>query len=929
MSLSTGERELAALAGLPQLFGRERELASIGELFERIGVRGQSLLIRGETGIGKSALLDEAKARANELGMQVLSTSGAPFETQMPFAGLHHLLRPMLHDLDALPERQREAISVALGVSDGPAPDIFLVALAALDLLADRAGVAPLLVVVEDAHWLDVATCDVLGFIARRVDMEPIIVLFAARDGVATDLEEAGVPELRLDALDDESAGRLMAECAPELGFEARRRLLSEAEGNPLALVEFARAVDSDQFATLPTMVPLPITERLERAFASRVSALAPATRSLLLVAALDEGADLHEILAAASSLERRPVTVDDIVPAEAAALVSVTRQTFRFRHPLARAAIYQSAAISERQMVHRALAETHAADLDRNVWHRAAALNSPDEQIAADLEAAAERALRRGAPAAAAAALERGAQLSGDPPSSRGRLLVRAAELELELGRSELARRLLAEARPLPLEQSERTRLTFLRETADQHSWSGAARVAAFAKIANRTAGPDGSALALKSLLTVAMGCWWGNPTQATRDLVVAAAERLDVAEDDPALLAILAKADPVRRGALVIERISRMTPDATGDPAALHLVGAAANAVWAFDLALGFLGSAVDGLRAQGRLGLLAQALVAQSWAALHLAKETLAVSAADEGARLARETGQPRWALSADLARATVAGERGDCETVSAVASQAEAELLPVGAQAMLSLVQFARGRCAVAHQHYEEGFEHLKRMLDPSDVSYHPFVGAWGLSDLVEAAAHCGKTDEAELYLQELQSLAGETSGPFLRATLGYARPFLAPDDQAEDLYLAALSTDLSNWPCYRGRLLLNYGRWLRRQRRVAESRGPLRAARDSFDALAFGGLAESARHELRASGETSNGRTPDARDQLTPQELQIAQLAAAGLSNREIGQKLYLSHRTVGSHLYRIFPKLGIASRAELAGALPDTALSAS
>lgn len=929
MSFPIGERQRAALAGLPQLFGRERELAVIGELFERIGIRGQSLLIRGETGIGKSALLEEAKARANELGMQVLSTSGAPFETQMPFAGLHHLLRPMLHDLDALPRRQREAISVALGVSDGPAPDVFLVALAALDLLADRAEVAPVLVVVEDAHWLDVATCDVLAFIARRVEMEPIIVLFTARDGLVSDLDEAGLPELCLDALDEESSRRLLAMCASEVEPDAARRLLSEAGGNPLALVEFARAVDSEQFATLPRMVPLPITERLERAFAGRVSALAPATRSLLLVAALDEGADLHEILATASSVEGRAVTVEDVAPAEAAALVSVTRQSFRFRHPLVRAAIHQSAAISERQMVHAALADRHAADLDRNVWHRAAALTSPDRRVAADLEAAAERALRRGSPAAAAAALERGAELSGDRPSNRGRLLVRAAELELELGRSELAHRLLAEAKPLSLAESERTRLTFLLEASDQDSWSGAARVAAFARIANRTADPDGSALALKSLLTVAIGCWWGNPTQATRDLVIATAERLDVAEDDPALLAIFAKADPVARGAVVIERISRMTPDATGDPAALHLLGAAANAVWAFDLALGFLGDAIDGLRAQGRLGLLAQALVAQSWAALHLAKETLAVSAADEGARLARETGQPRWALSADLARATIAGERGDSETVNAVASQAEAELLPVGAQAMLSLVQFARGRCAVAHQRYEEGYEHLKRMLDPGDVSYHPFVGAWGLSDLVEAAAYCGKTDEAELYLQELQALAGETSAPFLRATLGYARPFLAADDKAEDLYLTALSTDLSNWPCYRGRLLLNYGRWLRRQRRVAESRGPLRAARDSFDALAFGGLAESARHELRASGETSNGRTPDARDQLTPQELQIAQLAAVGLSNREIGQKLYLSHRTVGSHLYRIFPKLGIASRAELGGVLPDIALSAS
>jgi DNA-binding CsgD family transcriptional regulator len=244
-------------------------------------------------------------------------------------------------------------------------------------------------------------------------------------------------------------------------------------------------------------------------------------------------------------------------------------------------------------------------------------------------------------------------------------------------------------------------------------------------------------------------------------------------------------------------------------------------------------------------------------------------------------------------------------------------------------MLSLVQFARGRGAVAHQLYSDGFDHLQRILDPIDVAYHPFVGAWALSDLVEAAAFSGNTDKARLCLQQLESLATQTSGAFLRATLSYARPLLSSDDEAEELYQTALSTGLSNWPCYRGRLLLNYGRWLRRQRRVADSRVPLRAARENFDALAFGGLAEAARQELRASGETSIRRAPDARDHLTPQELQIAQLAASGLSNREIGQRLYLSPRTVGSHLYRMFPKLGISSRSELASVLSAAAASAS
>jgi ATP/maltotriose-dependent transcriptional regulator MalT len=435
-----------------------------------------------------------------------------------------------------------------------------------------------------------------------------------------------------------------------------------------------------------------------------------------------------------------------------------------------------------------------------------------------------------------------------------------------------------------------------------------------------------DGSALALKALLTVAVGCWWGNPTQETRDVIVAAAERIDAAGDDLTVLAVLACADPVQRGAVVIERISRMKGDRAEDPAALHLVGLAATAVWAFDLSWVFLARAVDGLRSQGRLGLLAQALVSQAWAAVHLGKVTTAMSTADEAARLARETGQTRWALAADLVKATVAGERGDFETASALAERAEARLLPIGAQAMLSMVQFARGRYSVAHQQYADGFEHLARILDPSDVAYHPFVGAWALADLVEAAARAGRPDQAKLHLEALESLASETSAPYLRATLAYARVLLATGDGAELVYRAALDTDLSSWPGYRARLLLDYGRWLRRQRRVAESRAPLRAARESFDALGFDGLAEIARQELRASGETSVRRTPDARDQLTPQEMQIAQLAASGLTNREIGQKLYLSHRTVSSHLYRIFPKLGTSSRSELALALGRVAV---
>jgi ATP/maltotriose-dependent transcriptional regulator MalT len=281
-----------------------------------------------------------------------------------------------------------------------------------------------------------------------------------------------------------------------------------------------------------------------------------------------------------------------------------------------------------------------------------------------------------------------------------------------------------------------------------------------------------------------------------------------------------------------------------------------------------------------------------------------------------------------MAAKLARATIAGERGDRALAESLTTEAEAALLPTGAHQLLSLVQFARGRVAVAHQDYAAGYDHLARIVDPADVAHNPFVGACALADLIEASLQIGKEDRARQHLAELEHLAGATSGPLLQAELGYVRPLLASDDDAEQLYQIAIGGDLTSWPWYRGHALLWCGRWLRRQRRVAESRSPLRSARELFDALRFTGLADAARQELRASGETSRARAPEAWAQLTPQELQIARMAASGLSNREIGQRLYVSHRTVGSHLYRMFPKLGISSRSQLRDALSGAASAA-
>jgi DNA-binding CsgD family transcriptional regulator len=902
------------------LVGRETEIRALRDLVIGVGDRGTALVVRGEAGIGKTTVVAAVSDQARADGLGVLMATGVQAETHLPFAGLHQLVRPILGAGDQLPPRQRDALLGAFGMSETRTLDTFLIALAALQLLADAAAHAPLLVVVEDAQWLDGPSADVLAFVARRLELEPIVLLLVIREGYETPLTTLGVPELQLDALRDDAASELLDAHAPDLAPAIRERVLTEAAGNPLAVIELPRSLHT----TGPHTTSTPITERLARAFSGRASELPQAAQTLLLAAALDEGGGLRVALDAASQIEHRTVTLDDLAPAEAAGLVVAADLDLRFRHPLVAAAISQAATTSARRAAHAALAQAHATDPDRSVWHRAASLEGPDTQVASDLEDAATVALRRGAPQAAAQALERAAQVTADP-ARRGTLLVRAAEMQFELGRANDSARLLAEAQPLLLHPHDRARLAFLVEVIDEGAWSAAAKVASLVEIADQLTTLGEPERALQTLLMVGLRCWWGNPDDTTRAAVVAAAERLPCPHDDPALLAVLAYADPVGHGMHVIDRISRLTPDGA-NPVGMLLLGSAATAVWAHDLSLRFLDAAVDGLRAQGRLGLLAQALVTQSWAAVHCAREPLAISSADEAARLSRETGQPRWAVAAKLAQAMIAAERGNFAVAEAIAREAEAELLPMGATSMLALVQFVRGRGAVAHQRYAEGFDYLTRMLDPADPAYHPFVGAWALADLVEAAAQSGEADRATAYLTQLEALAEATSGSLLRAEAGYARPMIASDDNVEALYQAALERDLTNWPCYRGRMLLWYGRWLRRQRRVAESRAPLRAAQQCFDALAFPEMAERARQELRASGETSRRRSPDAWGQLTPQELRIAQLAAAGLSNREIGEKLYLSHRTVGSHLHRMFPKLGVTSRGQLRDALEGAAL---
>src|SRR6516165_7755893 len=874
------------------LLGRESELDVLDRLFDDVHARGGSLEVTGGPGVSKTALLGEAAARAAGRGMLVLHVTGVQSEAFLAFAGLHHLLRPVLGHLDRVPAPQRHAIQAAFGLSGGPAPDMFLTALAVLDLLAESAARAPVLAVADDAQWLDRPTRDVLAFVARRLEFEPVLLVTAIRDGDESP-PESGLPVLRLEALRAPAAAALLEARAPGLPEDVRARLLDEAAGNPLALVELPIAYSKlGTSARMPAWLPL--TTRLERAFAARAFDLPTDTRTSLLVAALDDGPRLSEVLDATTLVVGSEVTIGVLDPAVSARLIEISGAEFRFRHPLMRAAIRQAASISQRQTGHAALADILRGQPERAVWHRSASLVGPDETVACELEAAATHAQRRGGMAVAVSALQRAADLS-DGPHRAGRLL-HTAELAFEIGQQDLVLSLVSEAEPLDLSPREQARLTWIRESF--------------------TDGIPGDATQARSLAAAA--------GQAGRDEIVAAAERLEVAPTDPRLLVALAYGDPIGRGAVVTDRLSRLPAAARSDAAAMRLAGLAAMAVGVFDLAERFQAAAAAGLRAQGRLGLLPRALAQQAWNAALLADLGAAIPAAEEARRLAQETGQPLVMATAEAVQAMLAAFRGDVEAAEAIAAKAEQTAIPIGASGLLAATQLARGLAALGAGRPADALAHLRRIHDRADPAYHYAIRCFTIGDLAEAASGAGAAQSIGGYMQEMEAAARQTPSPSLQAGLRYARALLATGPEAKTLFEAAVQSGLNGWPFPRARVELAYGEWLHKHRQDSAARAPLRVATETFDALGVIPWSERARQLLRATGETSRPRIPEARDQLSPQELQIAQMAAEGLSNREIGQKLYLSPRTVSSHLYRVFPKLGITSRTELRRVLDRT-----
>jgi DNA-binding CsgD family transcriptional regulator len=903
----------------PVLLGRAGEREVLDGLLENVR-RGQSavLVIRGEAGVGKTALLHHCARQAS--GFRVARVAGVESEMELPFAGLHQLCGRMLGRLGALPEPQRAALGVALGLVAGAAGDRFLVALAALSLLSEVASERPLLCLVDDAQWLDAASGQILGFVSRRVLAESVALVFAVRDP-AEERELAGLPQLALGGLADEDARALLESVLPgRLDERVRDRLVAETRGNPLAILELPQALTATQ---LPGAHELP--GRIEESFLRRLEELPPQTRRLLLVAAAEPVGDPALMWRAATKLG---VAGTALEPAVRTGLVDVGAQV-RFRHPLVRSAVYRSAAEHERQSAHGALAAVTdgALEPDRRAWHRAQATQAPDDDVAGELEQSAGRAQARGGLAAAAAFLGRAADLTVDAPVRSERLLA-AAQLNLQAGGFDAALGLLAAAEAGPLDELGRARADLL------HAYVAYAQ--------NR--GSDAPLLLLgaaKTLETLDARLSrdtyldaWSAALFAGR--LASGGGLLDVSR---AVRTAPEPADPPRPSDLLLDGFALVFTD--GRPAAAPVLLRAATAfagrdisveevlrwgwlataaavfVWDFDTCLAVAAREVQVARDSGALEVLAVGLNVLTQAV------TLGGDFA-RAAQLVAEADAVKEATGAHVApygALVLGGFRGpEAETSSLIAATIE-EATAGGQGTAVQYAHWAKSVLMNSLGRYEEA---LVAAIAASDDTPELFVATWALSEVIEAASRTGHTERAAGALARLAEQTRGSDAEWARGITARSRALLTEGDAAEPLYREAidcLGRTRLRPELARSRLL--YGEWLRRASRRVDAREQLRSAHDAFADMGAGVFAERARQELLATGAKVRRRRDEARDELTPQEEHIARLARDGRTNPQIGAELYLSPRTVEWHLKKVFTKLGISSRRGLQDALPS------
>ena len=902
-----------------ELIGRAKERRSLDELLDAVrGGQPRVLVVRGDAGIGKSALLDRLIGAAS--GFTVVHVNGVESEMELSFAALHQLCASMLDRLDTLPAPQRDAASTAFGLAAGTSPPRLLIGLAVLNLLTATSEERPLLCVVDDADWLDRESAQALAFVSRRLLAEPIAMVFATRSSM---VDLAGLPELVVERLRDADAQTLLsAVLHVPLDERVRDRIVAETHGNPLALVEWPRGLTPAELAGgfgMPTVMPM--TGQIEMSFRRRVAELPPSTQQFLTVAAAEPTGDPVTVWRAARALGVAP---EDASPAVEGGLLELGARVL-FRHPLVRSAVYRSAADAERRRAHEALADaTDAeADPDRRAWHRAQAASGADEGVAVELERSAARAQGRGGLAAAAAFLDRAVTLSADPGRWFERTLA-AAEAKLAAGEIEGALRLLALADARPLDALGRARVTLLRGSMAFLSGNGGDAPRLLVEAASELESRDpelASEIYLQALAAVSAGGTF--------------ARGVDLPSVAKAARARPPSPPPRRASELVLDGLVLFDTE-----------GPAASAATLADAVAAFRSPHLPVHEEGWRTLAVAAASVAwdhNAWDAL----------AADD-VRRARDTGALTTLAYALNGAATAHLFGGDLETAAALLAEAEnvvdatgSQYVPYGAMQLEALrgreveartlieaavttanasgqgiiLPYARSAAATLFNGLARYDEALAAAREAMAYPRH-----WGshltLHELVEAAVRAGAPEhgaEAVAILSETATASGTDWG---LGAWARARALLAERDEAEALYRESIERlGRAGLRAELARSHLLYGEWLRRTNRRADARAELRTAHDMLNAMGMAGFAERARRELLATGETVRKRTVGSFDELTAQEANIARLAADGRTNPEIGAQLFISPRTVEWHLRKVFTKLGVTSRRELRDAL--------
>jgi DNA-binding CsgD family transcriptional regulator len=906
------------------LLDRLPERAALSQLLDtaRAG-RSGVLVVCGEPGIGKTALLEYAIGSA--AGLRVAQVAGVESEMELAFAALQQLCAPMLDKLESLPDPQRDALGVAFGLKAGATPDRFLVGLAALGLLSEAAEQQPLLCVIDDAQWLDRASAQALGFVARRLLADRVALVFATREPGE---EYRGLPELLVGGLRDGDAQELLSSVVRgPLDERVRDRILAETRGNPLALLELPRGVAPAELAggfgspSVPTASGLP--GRIEDNFRRRLEVLPAATQQLMLVAAAEPAGEPALVWRAA---ERLGIEAEAVAPAADAGLL-VIGERVTFRHPLVRSAAYRAAPPPERRTAHQALADATdpQADPDRRAWHRAQATVGPDEDVASELERSAGRAQARGGLAAAAAFLERAATLTIDPARRAERALA-AAQATYQAGAFDAALGLLATAEAGPPDQLRRARADLLRGQIAFASSRGSEAPPLLLKAA-RQFEPLDSRLARETYLdALAAALFAGRLALGGGIREVAEAAR------------VAAPPGTARGPDLLLDGLALLVTE--GYPAGAPVLRRAVSAFRSTDL------STEEGLRWLW-LASYAAGIVWDyaSWDVL-----------SDRQVTLAREVGALITlpiALSTHAGVHLFAGEFNEAASLVAqaesVAEATESSLAPYGALALavfrgqevqaaqliqtatddagrrgegggLSSVQWAAAVLWNSLGRYEEALAAAQRASEESPAVR---FASWALIELVEAAVRSAVPERAADALQRLSGIARACGTDWTLGVQARSRALVSDGAAAENLYREAI--DCFGRTCLRvdlGRAHLIYGEWLRRQRRRRDARDQLGRAYQIFDSIGAAAFAERARIELRATGGHARQPAAGTPDTLTAQEALIARLAGDGASNPQIAAQLFISPATVAYHLRKVFTKLGISSRSQLAPALP-------